>query len=753
MKSHVISLAHNIVLIGGGHSHAILLKLWAMNPIPGIRLTLITDISHTPYSGMLPGHVAGFYNFEETHIDLRRLCRFAQAQFYLDKAIGLDLVNHQVICQTHPPISYDYLSIDIGSTPQTNTVPGASEYSVPAKPVPEFLKAWNQFLETVSNKPNNSYTIGIIGGGAGGVELAFNMDACLTQIDSNAHKKRNFTIHLFHRGKTLLTGQNPWTSQRVEKQLLKRNLKIHLNETVCRLDQNCNHTKTVFCDSGLTINCDIIFWVTQASAANWLSNSGIKTDPKGFILVNDYLQSVSHPDVFAAGDIATIKNFSRPKAGVFAVRQGKPLFHNLQNYILDKKLQPYHPQKYYLSLIGTGNKRAIASWGWLSLEGAWLWQLKDYIDRQFMKQFKDLPTRMSSEVTNEKQSLRTSEKNQMMPCAGCGSKVGEQILDRTLKRLEIRQKSDILIGLNYPDDAAVLKLNDEKSLVQTIDFFPSLVSDPFIFGQITTNHCLSDLWAMGATAHSVSAVVTLPYSSHQVAEEILYQLLQGCLNVLNEADVSLIGGHTLEGSELALGLSCNGFISPDKLLTKRGMKVGDVLILTKALGSGTLFAADMRYQAQGRWIDNAIDAMLVSNQKAAEIMLEFGATACTDITGFGLCGHLVEMLQASQTSAILDLKNIPILTGAIETIAQGITSSLSPQNQQFSRYITNLDQFKNLPQFYLLFDPQTSGGLLASIPLENAQPCLQKLIDSNYNSAKIIGKVSPKNAEINITLI
>lgn len=221
-------------------------------------------------------------------------------------------------------------------------------------------------------------------------------------------------------------------------------------------------------------------------------------------------------------------------------------------------------------------------------------------------------------------------------------------------------------------------------------------------------------------------------------------MLSGVIKILNQSRVSLIGGHTIESSELALGLSCNGFISLDNLLKKSGMNSGDKLILTKGIGTGTLFAADMNYQAKGRWIDNAVKSMLLSNQQAAKIFLEFEATACTDVTGFGLLGHLVEMVKASNISASLDLEDIVLLEGAMQTTKQGITSSLYLQNLQASNYILNREEVKHRNKFPLLFDPQTSGGLLASIPSDKADNCLLNLIKSGFKDSCIIGKVLEK---------
>jgi selenide, water dikinase len=291
-------------------------------------------------------------------------------------------------------------------------------------------------------------------------------------------------------------------------------------------------------------------------------------------------------------------------------------------------------------------------------------------------------------------------------------------------------------------------------MVQTVDYFRALIADPFLFGQISTNHCLSDLFAMGAEPQSALAIATLPYATPAKLEETLYQLLSGAVKALNQAQAVLIGGHTTEGADLAFGLSCNGLAYPDRLLRKGGMEPGQVLILTKALGTGTLFAADMQLKAKGRWIEAAIQSMLLSNQAAADCLSKWGAIACTDITGFGLLGHLTEMLRASQVSVELNLDAIPVLDGAASTLQQGIVSSLYSQNLQASRQIQNLDQVSSHPLFPLLFDPQTSGGLLAAIPGDRATGCLTCLQSAGYPDSRIIGNVlPPAPSKLPITIV
>lgn len=376
-------ISFNLVLIGGGHSHAIALELWGSNPLPGVRLVLITDTPHAPYSGMLPGYVAGFYTFDECHIHLPNLAKFAGAELILDRAIGLDLENNRVLCAKSPPIPFDLLSIDIGSTPQASHIPGA-EYTIPAKPVPQFLDRWHELLETARQNPDRSLSLGIVGGGAGGVELALN-------IQSHLHRlvpPQNLALHLFHRGGELMEGHAAPVRLRLQRILVERGVRIHLGETVNGISPVEAAGVRVACESGLTVTCDRAFWVTQASAPPWVSECGLSTDDRGFIAVGETLQSLSHPRIFATGDIATMVAHPRPKAGVFAVRQGKPLFKNLQAAVLGKPLQRYIPQKNLLALIGTGDGKAIASRGnWGFGPTGWLWCGKDRIDRAFMARF------------------------------------------------------------------------------------------------------------------------------------------------------------------------------------------------------------------------------------------------------------------------------------------------------------------------------------------------------------------------------
>jgi selenide, water dikinase len=326
---------------------------------------------------MLPGHVGGFYSFEEAHINLKTLAEHAKAHLILDRAVGLNLEQNLVLCDRSTPVPFDWLSIDIGSTPAKQDIPGVAEYTIPAKPVPQFLEGWNQFLQALGSYESNPIALGIVGGGAGGVELALTMQARLQAFP--------IKIHLFHRGEHLLDRSPVSIGRRFEQLLSSRGICLHLGEQVCAVEPAQNLQNVVVCQSGLRVGCDRIFWLTHAAAPLWPQAAGLATDKRGFILVNDKLQSISHPHVFATGDVASIVHYPRPKAGVFAVRQGKPLFKNLRRVIAGQPLRSFYPQKRYLALVGTGDLKAIGIWGSFYFGPCrGLWLLKDWIDREFM---------------------------------------------------------------------------------------------------------------------------------------------------------------------------------------------------------------------------------------------------------------------------------------------------------------------------------------------------------------------------------
>ena len=715
----------DLVLLGGGHSHVAVLKNFGMQPVPSVRLTLVTRDVHTPYSGMLPGYIAGHYNYDDCHIDLRPLARFAKARLIHAEVNSLDLDHNRLHFAERPPLRFDWLSINTGSHPPAVTVPGAAEYAVPVKPIDRFLNRWQSIIQRVCES-SGSYHLAVAGAGAGGVELLLACQYYLQGLlKQRGDQPERLHWTLVSASSEILSGHNPKVRAIFERVLAERGVKVLRGLAVAAV-----RPESIQLDDGQSLPADTVFWVTGAAAAPWLQESALDTSEQGFIRVNGSLQSVSHPHVFAVGDNAEVINHPRPKSGVFAVRQGPPLAANLRRVLNGQPPKPFRLQRQFLSLISTGDRYAVASRGTWAAEGRWLWRWKDHIDRAFMARYSQLPDMAG----NSPQNPTT------MRCAGCGAKLSADVLTRALGKLATASESaNIMLGLNAPDDAAVLSPPPGKLLLQSVDYFRALVDDPYLFGQIATQHALNDIFAMGAQPHSALAIATLPYAAAELQEDTLYQLLTGALAVLSPLQAVLIGGHSSEGAELAFGLTVNGLAEPDQLLRKTGLRAGDHLILTKPLGTGILFAADMRRLAKGRWIGAAIDSMLQSNAAASRILQAHGVKACTDITGFGLLGHLLEMLRPADLSATLELAALPVLQGALELAEHGIESSLAPANRNQEDFIANR-AVADQSTYALLFDPQTAGGLLAGVPAEISCECLRQLREQGYTAA-LIGEV------------
>jgi selenide,water dikinase len=381
------------------------------------------------------------------------------------------------------------------------------------------------------------------------------------------------------------------------------------------------------------------------------------------------------------------------------------------------------PQRQALALIGTGDQRAVASRGRLAAQGRALWRLKDWIDRRWMRRYTELPF-MTSDAPED-----------AMRCGGCAAKVPADVLARVFTRLSLASGDNVAIGLSSPDDAALITFPGAPPLLQTVDFFRAMVGDPYLFGRIAANHALGDIYAMGGVPETALAIASLPAARPTIVEHDLLHLLKGGTEVIEEAGAVLVGGHSAEGAELALGFAVTGRTRPGRLLRKGGLSLGDRLILTKPLGTGVILAAEMRGLAPARVVEGAIATMLQSAAVAAADLARHGATACTDVTGFGLLGHLLEMLRASATDAYLDPDAIPVLDGALALIERGVTSSLHPGNLGVLASLDDANPASSLAA--LLIDPQTAGGLLAGVPAERAADCLAELHLHGYRAAEI----------------
>lgn len=722
----------DLVLLGGGHAHALLISLWRMQPLPGVRITLISPDTDTPYSGMLPGLIAGHYAFRDTHIDLDRLCAAAGVRFIRARCTGLDLDNKTLRFEQRPALGFDLLSINTGATPDLS-VPGSAEHATAVKPISAFYPRWQAVEATLRERPTQH--LAIVGGGAAAVELAA----------AFRHRAPSARISLFFPDPLPLAGYRSGFRTLAARKLRDLSIALESNNTIVRVESGSMRNQ-----SDRPIPFDHLFWCAQASAPAWLAEAGLAVDGQGFLAVEDTLQSTSHAFVFGAGDVVSLAGQPRPKAGVFAVRQAPVLLANLRASLLKQALVRYRAQASFLSLLSLANGSALGTRanGWLpNLSGRWVWRWKNRIDRRFMAMFEQLQPMVEAPAQNPAAILwgdaEPPASALAMRCGGCGAKVGADVLSEVIHKLETVKHPEVTIGLDDPDDAAAIQFQAQTLLVQSVDQFRSLIDDPFLQGQIAALHALSDVHAMNARPHSAQALVTLPFAREALTARDLHQLMAGALNILNLEDCQLIGGHTSEGLETCIGFAVNGVAN--QLMTKSGLTVGDSLILTQPLGTGALYAARHALFTRGTWLQAAQRYMLQSNRVSAEILYRHGAHACTDVTGFGLAGHLIEMLRASACSAHLFIDEIPSLEGALACIDAGFTSSLQRQNQRRHSAIKDSASWLGDARFQLLFDPQTSGGLLAGVSAQQTAAVLDALNSAGY-SACHIGTVTPADA-------
>lgn len=746
----------DLLLLGGGHTHVLLIKALAMRAITGVRVTLVSEKLLTPYSGMLPGFVAGHYSLAETNIDLNQLCRRAGVRWIQARCNGLDPDLKCVYLEDQAEIEFDVLSIDIGSTPDQR-IPGASEFAVGVKPIAEFQRCWRSLLQTLGAVQTNQQTNqplseqaaetinwGVIGAGAGGVELVLAM----------AHRLRdhhNLQFHLIYRGEQILPGYPDRVIRQVEQSLRDYNITTHAGFSVAEVT-----SAGVVSDAGEHLELDERIWCTGAVGARWLNAGSLAHTEKNFIQVGQTLQSTSHESVFAVGDIAEMVDDPRPKAGVYAVRQAPYLEQNLRRLFSGQRLKEIKLQSQFLSLLALGDKQAVASRNGIAVKGRWVWRWKDSIDQTFMRQFSELPMAMPKLMPAPKFSATpvtapTSRfaKTMPMPCGGCASKLGPELLASNLAKLT----ND---GSNQIEDAALWAPTPGSLAVQTIDGFRSFMSDESCFAYICVNHALSDIYAMGAKAINIQAWINLAYSSPSLQQRDHLRMLRGIQAALSESQATLSGGHSSEGIESHLGIVANGEVMPGAQWSKSGAQLGDLILLSKSLGTGVIMAADMQGEASPAAVQACYASMLSSNYNAMQQLANVSPNAVTDVTGFGLIGHLLEMLDSAnkitnkELLAELDLAAIPLLSGALELAEAGWRSSLYPQLEPYLLRSMVTDQTEPAYSVHqrglvmdLLLDPQTSGGLLVTMDEENATALLRG--QSGY---VVIGKIIEKDSEL-----
>lgn len=717
MMHAALPLTHDLVLIGGGHTHALVLRKWGMNPLPGARLTVIHPGATAPYSGMLPGYVAGHYGRDDLDIDLIRLARFAGARVVAGNATGIDLEAKQVHVPGRPPIGYDLASVNVGITSDMPTMAGFTEHAIPAKPLGPFAAKWHAFL--TGPEPGE---VAVIGGGIAGAELAMAMANALIERGRAGNK-----VTLIDNAEAL-SALGPKARTRLHSALKTLGVEVIENAEITAI-----HADHIQLGDGRIVAARFTTGTAGARALGWISETGLALKD-GFITVDQTLRS-SDANVFAAGDCAHLTHTPRPKAGVYAVREAPVLYHNLRAVMTGDALRRYHPQRDYLKLISLGGKSALAERFGTVFSGPLMWRWKDHIDQKFMDQFRNLPTMDPPPVPALRTLGMTRALGDKPLCGGCGSKVGRHALRGALAGLPPSTRDDIR---PLPGDDAALLLTGGVLQVMTSDHLRALTDDPVLMTRIAAIHALGDIWAMGAAPQAATATVILPRLSPALQERTLGEIMATADDVMRDAGAEIVGGHTSVGSELTIGFTITGLVGRAPITLGGGI-AGDVLILTKPLGSGVLMAAEMAGVAKGEWVLAAFEHMTQSQGVASGILA--GAHAMTDVTGFGLAGHLSGLCEASNLGASLELDRIPMMAGAVEMSAHGVRSTIYDDNRAL------VPDLPDTGKSALLFDPQTAGGLLAAVAPDQAEDVLSRLVDTGYRAARI-GVLTPGASQI-----
>ncbi|MGB3316666.1 MAG: selenide, water dikinase SelD, partial [Albidovulum sp.] len=613
-------------------------------------------------------------------------------------------------------VAYDIASIDIGITADMPALPGFAEHGTPAKPLDAFADHWEDFVHAVA-AGRTPPRIAVIGAGVAGVELALAARHRLGDAAGITVVERARALSALGRGAV-------------------RALRSHLQTARIPLKEEMAVTGVerggVRLADGHLEPASFVIGTAAARAQPWLAQTGLALEG-GFVSVGPSLQSLTDPAIFACGDIAHMGYAPRPKAGVFAVRQAPVLLQNLKVALTEQgRMRSFRPQKDYLKLISTGFRGAVADkWG-LPLDGEWLWRWKDRIDRKFMAQFIDLPVMPAPNLPSEIAAGVFAELGHGKPlCGGCGAKVGQADLKAALAGLPKPARPDVLSG---PGDDAAILAHGKGYQVLTTDHVRAFTEDPYLLAKITAVHAMGDVWSMGARPQTALAQVILPRMTPRMQAETLREIMEAAAATFGAEGADVVGGHTSLGAELTIGFTVTG-LAANRPVDQAGAKPGDWLIVTKPIGTGVILAAEMARAAPGEVVAHALASMMRPQGAAARI-LGAEAHAMTDITGFGLAGHLMTMLDASGTAARISLAHVPLLPGAEALSGAGHGSTLLPANKVSMARMFLTES----PRADLLFDPQTAGGLLAAVPADTAMDLVRRLREAG-EPASIIGEV------------
>ena len=698
---------NHLVLIGGGHTNVLLMRKWFMYPklMPEIPITIISRDTHLVYSATFPSVISKSISLNNSLIDIRSLARKARVSFIKNEVTNIDYHLKKIFLKNRPSIGYSKLVLNYGS--QTK-ISGEFEDLVNNKiafPIKPFFKAYELIKKEDKYDSETEKSFVIVGSGLAAIEVAFAL--------RKRWKKRSLKI-LCQRNKV---------DNKIFKTFYRSNIEV---------------VGTLPIDYGKILLC------TGNSSPLWVKKYNSELDSKGRFLINQKLMLKNFLGTFATGDCAVIEDSSRPSSGIFAVKALNTLATNIQKDIKGESLKRWSPQKFGLQIVNSYPikvPKAFAFYGDIVIGPSFLiWYLKNKIDEGFIRKFRVLDSNMNQKV----------KEDGMEDCRGCAAKIPQSILNKSLISAQLENSA------TSPKDSVEIYKNNQDTILQSVDGFPALISDPWLNAKITVLHACSDLWACGVKLSSVQALISLPKVGKDFQSYLFTHCLKGIKTTVEEQGGELIGGHTFESRSLVdkpyslgidISLTVQGVLKNGaKPWFKSGMQKGDIILMSRPLGVGVFFAAQMQ-NINLKEISEEIMINLVTSQqplieKIYLLQDKFGETfinAATDITGYGFIGHLKEMIDSSNLlrkdnnlepiSVLLDLLAFKAYPGVFDLIHKGIKSSLFESNKEIFDQIlsekksdriisfsknnkVNSDSFKE--KISLLLDPQTCGPLLIS---------------------------------------
>ena len=716
---------NHLVLVGGGHTNALLMKNWLMKPnlMPDVPITIISRDSSLVYSSMYPSVISRSIRLKQSLIDISSLASSAKISFIKSEVKDIQFNNQKIILNNRPPLEYSKIILNCGSSTKVS-----KEFSELVKEniactIRPFFKSYQFIKSEDAFNTKNELPFVVTGSGLGAIEIAF------------ALRKR-------WKNRKLILACNPIKiSRRFLRTLEIFNIQI-------KEDMNFDYKKVLLC--------------TGNSPHSWIKNNILKLDNNGRIITNQYLRAKDFSNIYAVGDCASVGINKRKSSGIIAVKSSKTLCKNINNDFVSKDLRKWLPQKYGLQIVNLFNNnqpKAFAIYGKLVVGPSRLfWVLKNILDTNFLQQFKK--PFMNSNENKSNISL--------MDCRGCAAKIPQNVLNESLINSKLKTFAD------FPEDASEIFRSDKDIILESLDGFPSLISDPWLNAKITALHACSDLWACGAKLKTGQVLISIPKIDNAFQNYIFSQSLNGIRSIFDELGAEIIGGHTFESRNYShkpytlgvdLALSVQGVLKVGQSpWNKYGMKPGDVLLMSRPLGVGIFFAACMQninvYESYDEIFKNLVTSQqkLVENIQSIQEKFEIQiVNAATDITGYGFLGHLNEMIQATNAKrrkenledikVVLNLNSFEAYPGVIDLINKGIKSSLFEENYKILdslRYESdepiidfvlensiNPEEGKTIKK--LLCDPQTCGPLLIS-----CNEKFEKYLDNNWYKVGIV---------------